>query len=100
MLFGAAWPSALDSDTLRVVVVVIILAIVGISIALSLFITRMVTKMVVLGIGAVLVITLWNARADLGDCAQTCSCSLFGQDVTVAACEDQLPGGVELPGRN
>ena len=90
MLFGAELPSALDANTLRIAAVVIILAVIAVSVALTMLITRTVTRVVVLGVGAILVITLWNARADFGECATSCTCRPFGQEITVATCRDKL----------
>lgn len=40
--------------------------------------------MLIVIIGA-LAASLWLQRADLQDCVETCSCQMFGQDVTVPA---------------
>ena len=43
--------------------------------------TRVALVVVLVGLG----VSLWLQRADLADCAQDCSCSLFGRAVQVPA---------------
>lgn len=46
---------------------------------------RLLLRMVLVVLIGALAASLWLQRADLRDCVATCSCQLFGQDVTVPA---------------
>ena len=54
------------------------------------FVQRLLTVVLSLALVGGLVVGLWIQRDDLRACQATCSCSLFGQDVTVPA---RLPCG-------
>lgn len=82
-------PDSIDPDQLRTILVVVVLVLLVGTFLVIRFVQKLVMKgvmlVVLLGIGA----SLWVQRADLGDCADTCSCSLYGMDVEVPA--DQNP---------
>lgn len=80
-------PDWIDSELLRQAAVVVS----GVLVVGCFVVWRLVQKVVlrVIGVGVMLGLAagMWFYRAELGDCAETCSCSLFGADVTVPACE-------------
>ena len=78
-------PDWLDVDTLRWLIPVIIVVLVVCMVLVTRFVTKMVTKAVLLTILALLGVSLWVQRADLGDCADTCKCQLYGQEVEIPA---------------
>jgi len=86
-------PDWLDPDTLRWMILgaVVLLGLV------MLMILRMVRKLIVrtalLAIIAGFGLSLWIQRADLETCVQTCSCSLYGKDLSITL--DQLPQAVK-----
>ncbi len=82
-------PDSVDPDQLRTIVILVILALLVVMFLVVRFVQKLVMKGVMLAVLAGLGVALWAQRADLADCAQTCSCSLFGQDVEVPA--DQNP---------
>lgn len=51
---------------------------------------KLLLRLVLIILIGALAASLWLQRADLQDCVETCSCQLFGQDVTVPA--DAYPG--------
>lgn len=53
------------------------------------FVHRLVVKLVLFVALVGLGVSLWVQRADLGDCALTCECSLYGQEVVIPV--EQLP---------
>lgn len=79
------WASWLDTETLRW----LLLAPIGLVAAGLYLVVRFVGKflmkvalvVVLVGLGA----SLWLQRADLADCAETCSCTLFGRAVQIPA---------------
>ena len=46
---------------------------------------KLLLRMVLVVLIGALAASLWLQRAHLQDCVDTCSCQLFGQDVTVPA---------------
>ncbi|MGI9604306.1 MAG: hypothetical protein ACR2QE_20675 [Acidimicrobiales bacterium] len=78
-------PDWLDVDTLLWLIPVLIVLIVVAMFLVVRFVTKMVTKAVLLVILALFGLTLWAQRADLSDCADTCKCRLYGQDVEIPA---------------
>ena len=75
----------IDTESLQAVLLGAIVAL-GVLAALVMRVVRklLVRLVLVVLIGA-LAASLWLQRADLQDCAETCSCKLFGRDVTVPA---------------
>lgn len=74
-------PSWLDPDTLRWLILVAIgVTLVGMFLVVR-FIQKLVTKTLVFAALAGLGLSLWVQREDLQDCVDTCSCSLYGQEV-------------------
>ena len=73
-----AEPDRLRSATAIGVLLAMILAV----LAIRLLSRVVVRSVVVIGL-AVLAIGLWDQRTELGTCAATCACSLFGQVVKV-----------------
>lgn len=76
-------PDWLNAETLRqaTVVVMFILAIFGLIVWRM--VRAVVTRMIYLGVIAAMIGALWLQRDELRECQQTCSCSLFGQEVSV-----------------
>lgn len=81
----AMLPAALDAAELRWVLLAVIGAVVVGMILVVRFVTALVVKAVMLAALAGLGVALWVQRDDLGDCATTCSCRVFGIDVDVPA---------------
>lgn len=82
---SGAWGDWLDTEKLRW----LLLAPIGLVTAGLYLVLRFVRKMLTRGALVVVLIglgvSLWLQRADLADCAQDCSCSLFGRAVQVPA---------------
>ena len=75
----------LDAESLRHVIIgaMVVLAVVAAFVIKA--VRRLLLQVVLVVITMALAVSLWLQRADLGDCAATCSCSLYGLDVTVPA---------------
>lgn len=77
------WASWLDTDTLRWLLLAPIgLVAAGLYLVVR-FVGRLLMKValvvVLVGLGTL----TWFQRADLADCAETCSCTLFGRTVQI-----------------
>lgn len=83
-------PDWLDSDLLRQGAVVVSAALLFLAFMVWRIVTRMAVRIVMVGVLVGLAAGVWFYRVELGDCAKTCSCSLFGSDVTVPACEQRI----------
>ena len=46
---------------------------------------KLLLRLVLIVLIGALAVSLWQQRADLQDCVETCSCRLFGQRVAVPA---------------
>lgn len=76
-------PTFLSSDNLRWILLGVIAVLVLVAVLVANFVRRMVTRVAMLGLLAVVAVLVWIEWANLGDCRETCSCRLFGQDVQV-----------------
>ncbi len=86
---AAALPGWLDPELLKWILVVALVFVAYLLFAVLRFVRRLVAKIVLcialVGLG----VSLWAQRADLQDCAVTCECSLYGQEVVIPF--EQLP---------
>lgn len=71
---------SLPDIILGAIVVLAVLAVLALWI-----VRRLLLRLVLIVVLGALAVSLWLQRADLQDCVETCSCRLFGQDVTVPA---------------
>lgn len=82
---SGTWGDWLDTEKLRW----LLLAPIGLVTAGLYLVLRFVRKLLTRGALVVVLVglgvSLWLQRADLADCAQDCSCSLFGRAVQVPA---------------
>jgi len=86
-------PAWLDPDTLRWLILAAIVFLGMTVLMIMRFIRKLVVRTALLAIVAGLGLSLWVQRADLETCVQTCSCSLYGKDVSISL--DQLPQAVK-----
>lgn len=84
MLTAAELPTFLSSENLRWILLGAVVVLVVVAILVANLVRTMVTRVVLLGVVALVAVLLWVQWADLGDCRETCSCRLFGQDVQVS----------------
>ena len=72
-----------DAESLRQILIGAI-AVLGLIAALVIkVVRRLLLRLALVAAIVALAASLWMQRADLGDCAQTCSCKLFGYDVDI-----------------
>lgn len=81
-------PDWLDPELLRQMSVGVLIALGVAALLVFRFVTKMVTRLIMLGVIAVLATGVWLQWDNLQDCADDCSCELFGQDVHVPRCEE------------
>lgn len=86
---AAALPSWLDPELLQWLIVAALVVVTYLLFLVLRFVHRLVAKLVLFAVLVGLGVSLWVQRADLQDCALTCECSLFGQEVVIPF--DQLP---------
>jgi hypothetical protein len=84
-------PDQLDADTLRWAIPVVVAVLLVAMFLVVRFVQRLVLKVVLFAALAGFGLALWIQRADLEDCAVTCSCTLFGVDVEIPP--EQVPVG-------
>jgi hypothetical protein len=90
----AALPDWLDPQLLQWIILVVIAVLLYLMYVVVRFVHRVVLKLVLFGLLAGVGLSLWVQRNDLEDCARTCECSLYGQDVEVPW--EQLPEDVRF----
>ena len=81
----AALPDWLHPELLEDLSLVALVSIALLALLAFRLIRRLVLRGVVVGLLLVLTIGLWDQRAQLSDCVDQCTCTLFGQTVQVPA---------------
>ena len=76
-------PDWADPETLRWIILVVIAVVVYAMYAVVRFVQAAMLKLVLFVVLAGVGLSLWVQRTDLADCAQTCTCRLYGQDVEI-----------------
>ncbi|MDH4169381.1 MAG: hypothetical protein OEW42_07300 [Acidimicrobiia bacterium] len=76
-------PDFLDVDTLRWLIPVLLLLLLVGMVLVARFVTKMAVKASLLTVMALIGVSLWVQRADLADCADTCKCRIYGQEVDI-----------------
>lgn len=81
----AALPSWADVDNLRTILLVGLVVVVVLMAMVVRFVQKVMLKLTLLGVLAIVVAFGWWQRADLSDCVKTCSCRVLWQDVKIPA---------------
>ena len=76
-------PAWADPDRLRSAAMIGIVVAVVLLVVAARLLRRLAVRVVVVVALAAMAIGLWDQRVELGTCAATCDCSLFGQQVEV-----------------
>jgi len=76
-------PDSLDADTLQWIVLGAVALVLVAMFVVARFVQKLMLKVALFAVLAAVGLSLWIQRADLQDCADTCSCSLYGLDVEV-----------------
>ena len=76
-------PEALDADSLRWIILVVLGVVVIAMYLVIRFVQKVTTRALMLISLAVVGVALFVERENLEDCVDTCSCTLFGEDVTI-----------------
>ena len=76
-------PNWLDPQTLQWLILGALVVLVFLALMVMRFIRKLVVKTVLVAAIAGLGLSMWAQRSELGDCVQTCECSLYGKVVRV-----------------
>ena len=79
----AALPSWADVDNLRTIILVALVVVVVVMLLVVRFVQKIMLKLTLLAVLGLVVGVGWWQRADLSDCAKTCSCRVLWQDVEI-----------------
>lgn len=90
----AALPDWLDPVLLQWIILVVIAVVLYLMYVVIRFVQRLALKVGLFVVLAGLGLSLWVQRTDLQDCARSCECSLYGQDVEIPW--EQLPEDVRV----
>lgn len=82
----AALPTWLDDEFVRGASVTAVAIAVTLGIATLIWVRSLATRFVVAALLAVAVLAGLRYRDQIEDCAKTCDCSIFGEDLTVDGC--------------
>ena len=78
-------PDWADAESLQQIILGAIVALAILAALVMRIVRRLLLRLVLVVLIGALAASLWLQRADLGDCVDTCSCKLFGQDVDIPA---------------
>ena len=76
-------PDWLDADRLQWIILGVLGVLVYGMYLVTRFVRQVITKFLLFLVLAGFGLSLWLQRADLQACAQTCECSLYGEQVTI-----------------
>lgn len=76
-----------DINTVQTVSLIVIGVLVLLAILFAVVISKVLTKLVMIVIVLGLAVAVWWQRDQLSECAQTCQCTFFGQEVTLPESE-------------
>lgn len=82
-------PDWLDPETLQWTILVVIAVLLYLMYVVARTVRRALTRFLLFILLAGLGLSLWVQREDLQNCVDTCSCSVYGQDVEIP--EDRRP---------
>lgn len=82
-------PEWLDTERLQWIILGVLAVLVYGMYLVTRFVRQVITKFLLFLLLAGFGLSLWLQRADLQECAQTCECSLYGEQVTIP--EDRRP---------
>ena len=85
------WPllDRIDAESLQPIIVGAVVALGVLAVLVMRFVRKLLMRLLLVVLIGALAVSLWLQRADLQDCAKTCSCKLFGQEVALPA--DAVP---------
>lgn len=84
-MLAAQLPDWANSENMKVITIgVIVVALVAMLLVLR-FIQKLMLKMSLFALFGLIGVVAWVERADLSDCAKTCSCRVLWQDVKIPA---------------
>lgn len=82
----AALPTWVDDGFVRGASVAVVAGAVTLGIVSLIWVRALGTRLVVVVLMAVVVLAGLRYRDDIGECAKTCDCSLFGEELPVDGC--------------
>jgi len=98
----SALPSFLNTDNLQTIAIAVIVALLVLGFIVFKLVKTVVVKVIGLALIAGLAFAVWSYRDNLKECAEDCSCTLFGQEVQLPApgqqlCDQLSVGSVDRP---
>jgi hypothetical protein len=80
----------LDSERLQWIALVALGVLVVLAVVVVRFVQKVAVKVVLLAVMAGAALLAWNARNELGNCAETCACKVYGLEIHVPepACDE------------
>ena len=82
-------PEWLDAERLQWIILAVLAVLLYGMYLVTRLVRQVITKFLLFVLLAGVGLSLWIQRADLQECAQTCECSLYGEEVTIP--EDRRP---------
>lgn len=89
-------PEWLDADRLQWIILGVLGVLVYGMYLVTRFVRQVITKFLLVLLLGAFGFSLWLQRADLEECAQTCECTLYGEEVAIP--EDRRPARCEIEG--
>lgn len=78
-------PDWLDAESLQWMIIGTIMSLGTMTVMAMRFVRKLLLRLVLLAVFGGLSLGIWQQRANLQDCVDTCSCRLFGQEVEIPA---------------
>lgn len=75
-----------DPEQLRTTILIGLAVLVVVALLVARLLTKLVLKAAILAVLAIVGVALWTQRSSLADCAEDCSCRVFGRDLEVDGC--------------
>jgi hypothetical protein len=82
-VLGATLPDWVNPDNARTITLVIGIGALVLIVLVLRFVQKVVTKVAMTALLALIGFGAWYYRADLADCAKTCECRILGQDIKI-----------------
>ena len=85
-------PESLDSVDLQRIAIFVLIGLAVVCFLVLRFVQKMLLRLLLVGLTIGLGVAVWAQRVELGECAKTCDCRLFGKDVQVprVGCDREL----------
>lgn len=83
-MLAVTLPDWVTPENARTIALVVGIAAIVLIVFVLRFVQKLMMKIIVTVLLALIGLGAWYERADLEDCARTCSCRIFGQDINIS----------------